>query len=167
MPAHHLPSHECPAQTARGHRGPPEGAFFLQVGQYIMSLPLNLEPFVTQEDSALELALHAGKLPFPPEQGERGLQAGEGRPPVGHLSSRHTWSPGRETPAGKQDGSDGRKYHNHSEKPVWAFISLFLSLAMFYYEAFQPCSKWGRVPQRAPVYNRGHIVTVQVLRTRR
>lgn len=37
-----------------------------------MSLPLNLEPFVTQEDSALELALHAGKLPFPPEQGEKG-----------------------------------------------------------------------------------------------
>lgn len=34
-----------------------------------MSLPLHLEPFVTQEDSALELALHAGKLPFPPEQG--------------------------------------------------------------------------------------------------
>ncbi|PNI23194.1 COG7 isoform 5, partial [Pan troglodytes] len=30
----------------------------------------NLEPFVTQEDSALELALHAGKLPFPPEQGD-------------------------------------------------------------------------------------------------
>lgn len=35
-----------------------------------MSLPLHLEPFVTQEDSALELALHAGKLPYPPEQGE-------------------------------------------------------------------------------------------------
>ena len=35
-----------------------------------MSLPLHLEPFVTQEDPALELALHAGKLPFPPEQGE-------------------------------------------------------------------------------------------------
>jgi len=34
-----------------------------------MSLPLHLEPFVTQEDSALELALHAGKLPYPPEQG--------------------------------------------------------------------------------------------------
>lgn len=41
-----------------------------------MSLPLNLEPFVTQEDSALELALHAGKLPFPPEQGE--ARAGRG-----------------------------------------------------------------------------------------
>lgn len=34
-----------------------------------MSLPLHLEPFVTQEDPALEMALHAGKLPFPPEQG--------------------------------------------------------------------------------------------------
>lgn len=40
-----------------------------QIGQYLMSLPLHLEPFVTQEDPALELALHAGKLPFPPEQG--------------------------------------------------------------------------------------------------
>lgn len=35
-----------------------------------MSLPLHLEPFVTQEDPALEMALHAGKLPFPPEQGD-------------------------------------------------------------------------------------------------
>lgn len=34
-----------------------------------MSLPLHLEPFVNQEDPALEMALHAGKLPFPPEQG--------------------------------------------------------------------------------------------------
>lgn len=41
----------------------------LQIGQYLMSLPLHLEPFVTQEDPALEMALHAGKLPFPPEQG--------------------------------------------------------------------------------------------------
>lgn len=48
-----------------------------QIGQYIMSLPLNLEPFVTQEDSALELALRAGKLPFPPEQGESDLLEGE------------------------------------------------------------------------------------------
>nr|XP_033818844.1 conserved oligomeric Golgi complex subunit 7 isoform X2 [Geotrypetes seraphini] len=41
----------------------------MEIGQYIMSLPLHLEPFVTQEDSNLELALHAGKLPYPPEQG--------------------------------------------------------------------------------------------------
>uniref|UniRef100_A0A8C1IZ53 Conserved oligomeric Golgi complex subunit 7 n=1 Tax=Cyprinus carpio TaxID=7962 RepID=A0A8C1IZ53_CYPCA len=40
------------------------------IGQYIMSLPLHLEPFVTQEDPALELALHTGKLPYPPEQGD-------------------------------------------------------------------------------------------------
>ncbi|KPP72709.1 conserved oligomeric Golgi complex subunit 7-like [Scleropages formosus] len=44
--------------------------YITNIGQYIMSLPLNLEPFVTQEDPALELALHAGKLPFPPEQGD-------------------------------------------------------------------------------------------------
>lgn len=50
-----------------------------QIGQYIMSLPLNLDPFVTQEDSALELALHAGKLPFPPEQGEGHPQEKGGR----------------------------------------------------------------------------------------
>ncbi|XP_041134291.1 conserved oligomeric Golgi complex subunit 7-like isoform X1 [Polyodon spathula] len=44
--------------------------YITNIGQYIMSLPLHLESFVTQEDSALELALHAGKLPFPPEQGD-------------------------------------------------------------------------------------------------
>ncbi|XP_036135416.1 conserved oligomeric Golgi complex subunit 7 isoform X2 [Molossus molossus] len=44
--------------------------YISNIGQHIMSLPLHLEPFVTQEDSALELALHAGKLPFPPEQGD-------------------------------------------------------------------------------------------------
>uniref|UniRef100_A0A7M4FXN8 Conserved oligomeric Golgi complex subunit 7 n=1 Tax=Crocodylus porosus TaxID=8502 RepID=A0A7M4FXN8_CROPO len=44
--------------------------YISNIGQYIMSLPLHLEPFVTQEDSALELALHAGKLPYPPEQGD-------------------------------------------------------------------------------------------------
>lgn len=44
--------------------------YISNIGQYIMSLPLHLEPFVTQEDSTLELALHAGKLPYPPEQGD-------------------------------------------------------------------------------------------------
>ncbi|MBN3320089.1 COG7 protein, partial [Atractosteus spatula] len=44
--------------------------YITNIGQYIMSLPLHLEPFVTQEDPALELALHAGKLPFPPEQAD-------------------------------------------------------------------------------------------------
>ncbi|XP_063170728.1 conserved oligomeric Golgi complex subunit 7 isoform X2 [Candoia aspera] len=44
--------------------------YISNIGQYIMSLPLHLEPFVTQEDPALELALHAGKLPFPPEPGD-------------------------------------------------------------------------------------------------
>lgn len=44
--------------------------YISNIGQYLMSLPLHLEPFVTPEDSALELALHAGKLPYPPEQGE-------------------------------------------------------------------------------------------------
>ncbi|XP_078274612.1 conserved oligomeric Golgi complex subunit 7 isoform X2 [Rhinoraja longicauda] len=44
--------------------------YISNIGQYIMSLPLHLEPFVTQEDPALELALHSGKLPYPPEQDE-------------------------------------------------------------------------------------------------
>uniref|UniRef100_A0A9J8BY10 Conserved oligomeric Golgi complex subunit 7 n=1 Tax=Cyprinus carpio carpio TaxID=630221 RepID=A0A9J8BY10_CYPCA len=44
--------------------------YITNIGQYIMSLPLHLEPFVTQEDPALELALHTGKLPYPPEQGD-------------------------------------------------------------------------------------------------
>ncbi|XP_032431126.1 conserved oligomeric Golgi complex subunit 7 [Xiphophorus hellerii] len=44
--------------------------YITNIGQYLMSLPLHLEPFVTQEDPALDMALHAGKLPFPPEQGD-------------------------------------------------------------------------------------------------
>ncbi|XP_030610772.1 conserved oligomeric Golgi complex subunit 7 [Archocentrus centrarchus] len=44
--------------------------YITNIGQYLMSLPLHLEPFVTQEDPALEMALRAGKLPFPPEQGD-------------------------------------------------------------------------------------------------
>ncbi|XP_028825838.1 conserved oligomeric Golgi complex subunit 7 isoform X1 [Denticeps clupeoides] len=44
--------------------------YITNIGQYIMSLPLHLEPFVTQDDPALELALHTGKLPYPPEQGD-------------------------------------------------------------------------------------------------
>lgn len=44
--------------------------YITNIGQYLMSLPLHLEPFVAQEDPALEMALHAGKLPFPPEQGD-------------------------------------------------------------------------------------------------
>ncbi|XP_030622957.1 conserved oligomeric Golgi complex subunit 7 [Chanos chanos] len=44
--------------------------YITNIGQYIMSLPLHLEPFVTQEDPALELALHTGKLPYPPESGD-------------------------------------------------------------------------------------------------
>uniref|UniRef100_A0A3P8WXH6 Conserved oligomeric Golgi complex subunit 7 n=1 Tax=Cynoglossus semilaevis TaxID=244447 RepID=A0A3P8WXH6_CYNSE len=44
--------------------------YIANIGQFLMSLPLHLEPFVTQEDQALEMALHAGKLPFPPEQGD-------------------------------------------------------------------------------------------------
>ncbi|XP_068100547.1 conserved oligomeric Golgi complex subunit 7 isoform X2 [Hyperolius riggenbachi] len=47
-----------------------ETLYMLKIGQYLMSLPLHLEPFVAPEDSTLELALHAGKLPYPPEQGE-------------------------------------------------------------------------------------------------
>lgn len=44
--------------------------YISNIGQFLMSLPLHLEPFVAQEDPGLELALRAGKLPFPPEQGD-------------------------------------------------------------------------------------------------
>ena len=44
-------------------------ALFLQIGQYIMTLPQQLEPFTTQENPALEKALQAGRLPYPPEEG--------------------------------------------------------------------------------------------------
>ncbi len=41
----------------------------LQIGQYVMTLPQQLEPFTTQENPALEKALQVGKLPYPPEEG--------------------------------------------------------------------------------------------------
>ncbi|TRY94869.1 hypothetical protein DNTS_026287 [Danionella cerebrum] len=44
--------------------------YITNIGQFMMSLPLHLEPFVSQVDPALELALHTGKLPYPPEQGD-------------------------------------------------------------------------------------------------
>uniref|UniRef100_A0A674M9G6 Conserved oligomeric Golgi complex subunit 7 n=1 Tax=Takifugu rubripes TaxID=31033 RepID=A0A674M9G6_TAKRU len=59
-----LSSHDLPTFSL----SPQE--YITNIGQYLMSLPLHLEPFVTQEDPALEMALHAGKLPFPPEQGD-------------------------------------------------------------------------------------------------
>ncbi|XP_072035028.1 conserved oligomeric Golgi complex subunit 7-like [Amphiura filiformis] len=43
--------------------------YITKIGQYVMTLPQQLEPFTTQENPALEKALQVGKLPYPPEEG--------------------------------------------------------------------------------------------------
>lgn len=40
-----------------------------QIGDYLLTLPQQLEPFITQENPALEAAMKAGNLPFPDQQG--------------------------------------------------------------------------------------------------
>ncbi|XP_071949491.1 conserved oligomeric Golgi complex subunit 7-like [Antedon mediterranea] len=43
--------------------------YITKIGQYLMTLPQQLEPFTSQENPALAKALETGRLPFPPEQG--------------------------------------------------------------------------------------------------
>ena len=43
--------------------------YLCQIGQYVMTLPQQLEPFTTHENPALEKALKAGRLPYPPPEG--------------------------------------------------------------------------------------------------
>ena len=43
--------------------------FLHQIGDYLLTLPQQLEPFITQENPALEAAMKAGNLPFPDVQG--------------------------------------------------------------------------------------------------
>ena len=43
--------------------------FLRQIGDYLLTLPQQLEPFITQENPALEAAMKAGNLPFPDLQG--------------------------------------------------------------------------------------------------
>ena len=40
-----------------------------QIGDYLLTLPQQLEPFITQENPALEAAMKAGNLPYPELQG--------------------------------------------------------------------------------------------------
>ena len=42
---------------------------FLQIGQYLMTLPQNLDPFTVQDSPALTVALRHSKLPYTSEQG--------------------------------------------------------------------------------------------------
>ena len=42
---------------------------YLQIGDYLLTLPQQLEPFITQENPALEVAMKTGNLPFPDLQG--------------------------------------------------------------------------------------------------
>ncbi|XP_002731007.1 conserved oligomeric Golgi complex subunit 7-like [Saccoglossus kowalevskii] len=44
--------------------------YITKIGQYLMTLPQQLESFTTQDNTALEKALQMGKLPFPDTQGE-------------------------------------------------------------------------------------------------
>ncbi|XP_077983120.1 conserved oligomeric Golgi complex subunit 7-like [Glandiceps talaboti] len=43
--------------------------YITKIGQYLMTLPQQLESFTTQDNTALEKALQNGKLPFPDAQG--------------------------------------------------------------------------------------------------
>ncbi|XP_071798393.1 conserved oligomeric Golgi complex subunit 7-like [Asterias amurensis] len=43
--------------------------YITKIGQYLMTLPQQLEPFTSQENPSLEKALETGKLPYPPEAG--------------------------------------------------------------------------------------------------
>ena len=43
--------------------------YHYQIGDYLLTLPQQLEPFITQENPALEVAMKAGNLPFPDLEG--------------------------------------------------------------------------------------------------
>ena len=43
--------------------------YLYQIGDYLLTLPPQLEPFITQENPALEVAMKAGNLPFPDLEG--------------------------------------------------------------------------------------------------
>lgn len=40
-----------------------------QIGQYVMTLPQQLEPFTSQDNPMLDKAMETGRLPYPPEPG--------------------------------------------------------------------------------------------------
>jgi len=44
--------------------------YITHIGDYLLTLPQQLEPFITQENPALEAAMKAGNLPFPDVQDE-------------------------------------------------------------------------------------------------
>ncbi|KXJ29523.1 conserved oligomeric Golgi complex subunit 7 [Exaiptasia diaphana] len=47
----------------------PQG-YITHIGDHLLTLPQQLEPFITQENPALSAAMKTGKLPFPDEQDE-------------------------------------------------------------------------------------------------
>ncbi|XP_031568834.1 conserved oligomeric Golgi complex subunit 7-like [Actinia tenebrosa] len=47
----------------------PQG-YITHIGDHLLTLPQQLEPFITKENPALEAAMKTGKLPFPDEQEE-------------------------------------------------------------------------------------------------
>ena len=46
----------------------------VQIGDYLLTLPQQLEPFTSQESPALSAALKQSHLPFPPTDGKTLLQ---------------------------------------------------------------------------------------------
>lgn len=46
------------------------GDFSVQIGDYLLTLPQQLEPFTSQETPALTTALKHSHLPFPPIEGK-------------------------------------------------------------------------------------------------
>ena len=43
--------------------------FYQKIGDYLLTLPQQLEPFITQDNPGLAAAMKAGNLPFPDIQG--------------------------------------------------------------------------------------------------
>ncbi|XP_048587068.1 conserved oligomeric Golgi complex subunit 7 isoform X2 [Nematostella vectensis] len=48
----------------------PQG-YITHIGDHLLTLPQQLEPFITQENMALSTAMKMGKLPYPPDPGSR------------------------------------------------------------------------------------------------
>lgn len=62
--------------------------YITKIGQYVMTLPQQLEPFTSQENPMLDKAMETGKLPYPPEPGS---------PEVEHLADHWLGSVARGT----------------------------------------------------------------------
>ncbi|PIK54807.1 putative conserved oligomeric Golgi complex subunit 7 [Apostichopus japonicus] len=62
--------------------------YITKIGQYVMTLPQQLEPFTSQDNPMLDKAMETGRLPYPPEPGS---------PEVEHLADHWLGSVARGT----------------------------------------------------------------------